>query len=41
MCFDDYEKAFDEVDWNVMMKASKRTGIDWRDRRLIATLYLG
>jgi len=28
LCFVDYEKAFDRVDW--------RIGVDWRDRSLIA-----
>ena len=40
VCFIDYEKAFDRVDWNKMMRILKQIGIDWRDRRLIANLYL-
>ena len=38
VCFIDYEKAFDRVDWNKMMSILKQIGIDWRDRRLIANL---
>ena len=41
MCFVDYEKAFDRVNWVKLLKLLKRIGIDWRDRRLIATLYMG
>ena len=41
ICFVDYEKAFDRVDWRILMRALKRVGVDWRDRRLIANLYLG
>ena len=41
MCFVDYEKAFDRVDWRKMMWMLKNIGVDWRDRNLIAKLYLG
>jgi len=41
ICFVDYEKAFDRVDWKKLMKALRRIGIDWRDRRLIGNLYMG
>src|SRR5215469_18848896 len=41
ICFVDYEKAFDRVDWKKMINALRRIGVDWRDRRLIANLYLG
>jgi retron-type reverse transcriptase len=40
ICFVDYEKAFDRVDWKKLMKALRRIGIDWRDRRLIGNLYM-
>ena len=39
ICFVDYEKAFDRVDWRRLLHALRRMGIDWRDRRLIGNLY--
>jgi len=41
VCFVDYEKAFDRVKWHKMMWMLKNIGVDWRDRNLIAKLYLG
>lgn len=40
ICFVDYEKAFDRVDWRKLMSALRRRGIDWKDRRLIGNLYM-
>jgi hypothetical protein len=40
VCFVDFEKAFDRVNWNKMLGILKAVGVDWRDRRLIANLYL-
>ena len=40
VCFVDFEKAFDRVNWPKMMSVLKEIGVDWRDRRLIADLYL-
>ena len=40
VCFVDYEKAFDKVNWVKMMGILKDLGIDWRDRRLICELYM-
>ena len=40
ICFVDFEKAFDRVNWIKMMDILKKIGVDWRDRRLIADLYL-
>ena len=40
ICFVDYEKAFDRVDWRKMMWMFKDIGVDRRDRNLIAKLYL-
>jgi hypothetical protein len=39
ICFVDFEKAFDRVNWVKMMETLKTLGIDWRDRRLIRDLY--
>ena len=41
ICFVDYEKAFDRVEWRRLLHALRRMGIDWRDRRLIGNLYMG
>ena len=41
ICFVDYEKAFDRVDWWKLMAILKDLGVDWRDRRLITALYMG
>ena len=40
ICFVDYEKAFDRVNWTRMMEVLSAIGVDWRDRRLIASLYM-
>ena len=40
ICFVDFEKAFDRVDWVKMLQILKGIGVDWRDRRLIANLYM-
>jgi hypothetical protein len=40
VCFVDFEKAFDRVNWVKMLKILKDIGVDWRDRRLIADLYM-
>ena len=39
VCFIDWQKAFDRVKWTKLMQILKRTGIDWRERRLISKLY--
>ena len=41
ICFVDYEKAFDRVDWRKLMTILRKMGVDWRDRRLIGNLYMG
>jgi hypothetical protein len=38
VCFVDFEKAFDRVNWIKMMEILKDIQIDWRDRRLISDL---
>jgi len=40
ICFVDFEKAFDRVSWEKMMKVLKNLGVDWRDRKMISELYL-
>jgi retron-type reverse transcriptase len=41
VCFVDYEKAFDRVDWKKLMSILRKLGVDYRDRRLIGNLYMG
>ena len=41
VCFVDYEKAFDRVDWSKLLKVLKDIGVDWRDRWLIVAVYMG
>src|SRR6218665_2539867 len=41
ICFVDYEKVFDRVEWRRLLHALRPMGIDWRDRRLIGNLYMG
>ena len=40
ICFVDFEKAFDRVNWEKMMKALQSIGVDWRDQRMICELYM-
>ena len=40
ICFVDFEKAFDRIDWVRMMQTLRNLGVDWRDRRLIMNLYM-
>ena len=40
VCYVDYEKAFDRVNWVKMMEILRDIGVDWRDRRLIKNLYM-
>ena len=40
ICFVDFEKAFDRVNWPKMMKILIEIGVDWRDRRMISELYM-
>ena len=32
VCFIDWQKAFDCVNWTKLMQILKRTGVDWHDR---------
>ena len=40
ICFVDFEKAFDRINWVKMLEILKKIGVDWRDRRLIKNLYM-
>ena len=40
VCFIDWQKAFDRVNWTKLIQILKRSGIDWRERRLIRKLYM-
>jgi len=40
ICFIDWQKAFDLVNWTKLTQILKRTGIDWRERRLISKLCM-
>jgi hypothetical protein len=40
ICFVDFEKAFDPVNWVKMMEILKSIQVDWKDRRLIWELYV-
>ena len=40
VCFINWQKAFNLVNWTKLMQILKRTGIDWRERRLISKLYM-
>src|SRR6476469_5425016 len=40
ICFVDFGKTFDRVNWEKMMKILQSIGIDWRDRRMMSELYM-
>src|SRR6476619_6642810 len=40
ICFVDFEKAFDRVNRENMMKVLQSIDVDWRDRRMISELYM-
>ena len=40
VCFIDWQKTFDHVNWTKLMQILKGTGIDWSKRRLISKLYV-
>ena len=40
VCFINWQKAFGRVNWTKLMQILKRTGIDWRERRLISKLNM-
>jgi hypothetical protein len=40
VCFIDWQKMFDRVNWTKLMQILKKIGIDWCKRRLISNLYM-
>jgi len=40
VCFLDWQKAFDRVNWTKLMQILKGTGIDWGERILISNSYM-
>ena len=40
VCFIDWQKAFDRVNWTKLMQILKRTCTDWNERRLISKMYM-
>ena len=40
ICFIDWQKAFDRVNWTKLMQILKISGINWREIRLITKLYM-
>jgi len=40
VCFIDWQKVFDQVNWTKLMQILKGTDIDWHERRLISNLYM-
>ena len=40
VCFIDWQKAFDRVNWTKLMQILKVNGIAWRERGLISNLYM-
>lgn len=39
LTFINVEKAFDTVNWVLLMNYMEKTQIDWRDRRILMLLY--
>jgi len=40
VCFIDWQKAFDQVNWTKLMQILKVNCIDWCERRWISYLYM-
>jgi len=40
VCYIDWQKAFDRVNWTKLTQILKETGIDWHERVLISNLYM-
>jgi hypothetical protein len=40
VCFIDWQKTSDRVNWTKLMQILKENGIDWREKRFINNLYM-
>jgi len=40
VCFTDWQKALDRVNWTKLIQILKVIGIDWSERRLNTNLYM-
>ena len=40
VCFIDWQKVFDQINWTKLTQILKVTATDWRERRLISNLYM-
>jgi len=40
VCFLDWQNAFDRINWSKLIQILNKTGINWRERRLINKLYM-
>ena len=41
LCFIDWQKAFDRVDWTKLLEMLRNIGVNWRKHQLIYNLYMG
>ena len=41
LCFIDWRKAFDRINWTKLLAMLRNIGVNWRERRLIRNLYMG
>ena len=41
ICFIDWQKAINRVDWTKLLEMLRYIGADWRKLRLIRNLYMG
>ena len=41
LCFIDWQKAFDRVNWTKLLEMLRNIGVNRRERRLILNLYMG
>ena len=39
VCFIPWDKAFNGVDWKILLKILKYIGLEWKDRKLIKESY--
>ena len=41
LCFIDWQKAFDRVDWTKLLEMLKNIRVKWKECQLICNLYMG